>query len=452
MKKESLTTGNIYQALVKFAVPFLMANLLQVFYGTTDLLVVGRFASTADVSAVSIGSQIMATLTNFILGLSMGATILLGHSFGARRERDMAKTVGTSVWMFGIIAIVITILILCLLDPIVAIMNTPQEAVPATFQYLLMCACGLPFIVGYNVVSAILRGLGDSKTPLLFVAVACIINVILDIVLVGIFSIGAVGAAIATVIAQAASVIFSLFFLRKRGIGFAITLQDFRFFPDFAAKMLKTGAPVGLQNALVGISFLIITLVINKMGLVASAAVGVSEKLIEFLMLPSIAFGSAVSAMSAQNFGAGELRRAKQCMKAGILFSLAFGILVTIFCQFRGDLLTGLFTAETDVIQSAAQYLKTYSIDCLMVAFVFNMNGYFNGAGYAAFSMLHSLAATFAVRIPGTIFLSHLPGVTLEMMGCASPLSTFVSLILCLFFFLWLKKHPEKLEDRFSGQ
>lgn len=444
-----LTQGNVYKTLAGFAVPFLLANLLQVLYGAADMLVVGQFAQTADVSAVSIGSQIMMMLTHVVLGLSTGATVLLGQFCGAKRERDMAKTVGASVWLFAGIAVILTAGLLVFRDWIIAVMNTPPEAVGAAKSYLLICSLGMIFIVGYNIVSGILRGMGDSKTPLLFVAVACIINIAVDIVLVGGVHLGAAGAAAATVLAQAVSFLFALLFLRHKGLGFQFRRQDVRFSADFISKIFTTGAPLALQNALVGISFLLITLVINKMGLVASAAVGVVEKLIEFLMLPSAAFSAAVAAMAAQNFGAQKFDRAKKCMYAAVVFCFIFGVLVALFCQFRGELLTAVFTKEGAVITAAAQYLQTYALDCVLVAFIFNMNGYFNGAGYAAFSMTHSLIAAFAIRIPATLIFSRMPDVTLKLLGCAAPLSSLGSVFFCVGFLFWLSRRPDRLEEKF---
>ena len=444
MEGQSLTQGNVYKVLVRFAIPFMLANVLQILYGATDLFVVGHFATTADVSAVSIGSQIMHTITQFVLGLTTGVTVLLGQYSGGRREGEMAKTVGTSVLLFSLAALLITLPLLALRESIVAVMNTPLKAVDATLQYLTVCLSGTVFIVGYNVISGILRGMGDSKTPLLFVAVACFINVTLDFILVKYVHLGALGAAIATVAAQAGSLFFALFYLWRKGLGFAFSRKDVRLHRVHVEKILKIGAPIALQNCLIGISFLIITKVVNQMGLTASAGVGVVEKLIEFLMVPAIALGAAVAAMSAQNFGAGEFARAKKCLHGGIAISLTFAVFISIFCWFQGILLTGLFTTDPEVAQAAALYLKTYSLDCLMVSFVFNINGYLSGCNHSLFSMIHSLLSTFAIRIPATIFLGQIEGVTLTVMGCASPLSTLFSVVLCIFYLSWLNRQGDE--------
>lgn len=448
MRKDDLLKGNVGAALVRFAFPFLLAYLLQVLYGATDLIVVGHFASTADTSAVSIGSQIMNMATYLILGLSTGATVLLGQFFGARDEGAMQKTTGTSIWLFSGIALLMTALLLLFRDPIIAFMNTPAEAVEATGKYFLICASGTVFIVGYNLVSSILRGLGDSKTPLLFVAIAAGLNIVLDVILVKFVHMGAAGAAIATVSAQAVSLIFSLFYLKKRGLGFSFGKGHLRFDGGVAKKILKTGFPIALQSCLVSLSFLLITLVINAMGLVASAAVGVVEKLFSFLMLPANAFSSAVSAMTAQNFGARQYERADKALKIAMGLSFLFGVAVVLVAQFFGTSLTALINSDPEVIAAAALYLSTYSLDCILIAFVFNMNGYLTGAGHTFFSMAHNVAATFAVRIPATLVLSRIPGATLATIGLAIPLSSLGSILMCIVYFRYLKKHPEKLTGK----
>ena len=314
---DELLNGSVFKSLMLFAIPFMLSNLLQVLYGAADLFVVGHFATTSDVSAVSIGSQTMAMLTNLILGFTTGITVLLGQFFGAKKEKELAATVGSSVVLFTMIAVTISIILFLTNHQIVGLMHTPNDAISATRSYLYICSLGTVFIVGYNAVSAILRGLGDSKTPLLFVAIACVINVIVDFILVDGYQMGAAGAAIATVLAQAGAFIFSLIYLKYKGLGFKFNRQDISF------NLPKVGLPIGLQSALVGISFLLITVIVNGMGLVASASVGVVEKLIEFLMLPAIALGNAVATMTAQNFGAEQYSRAYKSMRYGIAFCLS---------------------------------------------------------------------------------------------------------------------------------
>ena len=429
-----LLKGNVFKALMVFAIPYMISNLLQVLYGSVDLFVVGQFGQTFDVSGVSIGSQVMSLMTNFVLGLTTGVTVLLGQYVGAHEERQLSKTVGAGIMMSLLISVFLTVFLVLFNKQIVFWMNTPKEAIEATESYLLVCSIGVVFIIGYNVVSSILRGLGDSKTPLLFVFIACIMNIISDFVLVGYFHMGAVGAAIATVLAQGFSFVFSLVYLARKGLGFSFDKSDIRF-SVYLTKILKIGFPIGFQSILVNLSFLIITIVINGMGVVASAAVGVVEKLMGFLMLPSMALGASLATIVAQNVGAKQYDRARQSLKYAIIFCFGFAVIITTICVIDGSLFTRIFTHDQDVIGQGAIYLKFYSIDCLLTSFLFCLNGYLNGYQKTVFTMVHSLTATFLGRIPLTLLIAGLPGVTLLHMGIAAPLSTVISLVMIYIYF-----------------
>jgi putative MATE family efflux protein len=426
--EQRLLKENTFKALMIFALPYMFSNLLQVFYGSADMFVVGQFGHTFDVSGVSIGSQAMSLITNLVLGLTTGVTVLLGQYLGSKSYRDLSKTIGGAIVLFLIIALVLTFVMLSFNNEITLLMNTPKEAIEATKSYLSICSAGIIFIVGYNVVSSILRGLGDSKTPLLFVFIACIINIIVDFVLVGYFHMGAKGAAIATVSAQGFSFLFALVYLCKKGIGYSFYKEDICF-SKYIQKIMQIAFPLGLQSVLVNISFLIITIIANQMGLIASASLGVVEKLMGFLMLPAIALGSALASLIALNVGA------KQTLKYAIMISLAFAIVVTTICEIDGTILTRIFTNNQDVIKNGALYLKTYSIDCLLTSFLFCINGYLNGYEKTVFTMVHSLVATFIGRIPLTLLFSKIPNVTLFHMGIAAPLSTMISLIMIFIYF-----------------
>lgn len=441
----NLTKGKISTTLLKFALPFLFASMLQALYGAADLFVVGRFTGSSSVSAVAIGSQVMQTITGIILGISMGGTVLIGRRLGEKDEAGTAKAIGTLSILFIIFALILTPLMLLLTNYSVSIMHTPIEAVTFTREYIFICTLGIPFIIGYNAVSGIFRGLGDSKTPVYFVLIACIINIIVDFILVGFFNFGAKGAAIATISSQGISFIIALIYMIKKGFKFEINKSHFKLDKDCVKNILIVGLPLAVQDALVNISFLIITAVINTMGLVASASVGVVEKVIVFVMLPPTSFASAVSAMTAQNIGAGETKRAKSVLKYGILYSLIFGVIVAVYCQFNPESITRIFSNDADVIKVAGLYLRSYSIDCIMVSFVFCMNGYFSGIGKSTISLIHSLIATFIFRIPLTYIISGIPGVTLYSLGFAAPISTFVSIIICSGYLYYQSKKEESL-------
>lgn len=433
-QKNLLTEGSIFKSLMRFSFPFLLASLLQALYGAADLFVVGQYADSAAVSAVAIGSQVMQTITGVILGITTGGTILIGQYLGAKREKDMAKTVGTIICVFGLFSIVLIIFMTLFTNPIATIMHTPVESLKYTQQYIFICSCGIPFIIGYNAVSGILRGMGDSKTPLYFIAIACVINIAVDIILVDFFKMGAIGAAIATVGAQGISFILAVLFLWKKGFPFEFGKKYIWLFPKKAKIIFHLGLPIALQDGLINISFLLITTIINTMGLTVSAAVGVVEKVIVFAMLPPTAFASAIAVMTAQNMGAGKIERAQKSLYGGIACSLVIGIAFWIYSQISPESITSLFSNDKEVIYTAAMYLRSYSIDCILVCFIFCMNSFFSGCGHPVFPMVHSLIATFLIRIPVSFALSRMKGITLFEIGFGAPLATLVSLIMCIIY------------------
>ncbi len=449
MKELDLTQGSVPKVLLRFAMPFLIANVLQALYGGADLFVVGQYDDAASVAGVAIGSQVMQTITGIILGLTTGTTILIAMGTGAKDDRKVAATIGTSVYFFTVTGIILTLVMVLFHRPIAALMHTPEEAMADTLHYILICSAGIPFIMGYNVVCGILRGLGDSKSPLYFVGLACIINIGADFLLVGGFGMRAAGAAIATVLSQGISFLTALWFLHRRGFHFEFTRRDIRFHKDLSRRIVTLGAPIALQDALINVSFLIITVIVNQMGVIASASLGVVEKIIIFAMLPPTAMAAAVATMTAQNYGAGLIQRMSRCLYSGIGISLVFGVSVCVYSQFLPETLTGIFTNDPAVITMAAGYLRGYSIDCVMVSFVFCINSYFSGQGNSWFPMIHSMIATFLFRIPLSYLCGQLDPTDLVLMGYAPPLSTLVSLLIC---FWYLKRNKRKLRERMLTQ
>lgn len=432
--ERALVEGKILPTLLAFSGPFLLASILQALYGAVDLLVVGQFADSARVSAVAIGGQVMQTITGIVLGISTGGTVVIGQYIGAKKKRAAAFAVGNLTALFLAIGIILTVVMLLFVRPVTAVMQTPQEAVSHTIRYIRICACGIPFIVGYNGVSGVFRGFGDSKTPLYFVALACAVNVGLDFLLVAGFHMGASGAALATVVAQGSSFCAAILYMVKKGLPVEFKKHYIGFHGGQAVRILKIGSPIAVQDALVNVSFLIITAIINTMGLVASAAVGIDEKIIVFAMLVPTSFASAVAVMTAQNVGAGKMERAKQSLWTGVGLAFIFGVLVWGYCQLAPETLTALFSRDGEVIYQAGLYLRHYTIDCMLVAFIFCVNAFFSGCGYSLFSLIHSMLATFGVRVPVSWILSRMPGITLLEMGYVPPLASCLSIILCLFY------------------
>ena len=435
MEELSLVSGNIKRTLLKFALPFLGASFLQFLYGAADLMIVGRFADAAGISAVSTGSQVMQAITSLVTGLATGGTVLIGQYVGARRREDVRASIGTMFSLFTLIAIVLTLISALCTNAVVALMRVPAEAVIPARQYLFLCSCGILFITGYNMVSAILRGLGDSRRPMYFILIATVVNIAGDLLLVGVLGLGAAGAAIATITAQALSLILSLLVLRRRDFPFDFKRASFRLHRGRCAKLVSLGAPVAVQNVLVTISFLIITAIVNDIGLNESAAVGVVERIITFAMLAPSAFMAALAAMTAQNMGAGRPDRAGLSLKYGILFCLLCEGAMFILLQLSPILWMGLFSPDPAVIAHGALYLRTYSFDCITVSFVFCLNGFYSGCGRTGFTMVNNLVSTFAVRVPVVFFVSRIAGATLLHIGIGAPAASAVQIVIQLIYY-----------------
>ena len=435
MKESALVSGNIRSTLLKFALPFLGASFLQFLYGAADLMIVGKFSDAAGISAVSTGSQIMQAVTSLVTGLATGGTVLIGQYVGARREEDVSATIGTMFSLFALMAVALTVVSALCTNAVVSIMRVPAAAVVPARQYLFLCSCGIVFITGYNMVSAMLRGLGDSRRPMYFIAIACAVNIAGDLLLVGGFGLGAAGAAVAPVAAQGISLVLSLLVLRRRDFPFDFRRASFRLHRARCAKLVTLGAPVAVQNVLVTVSFLIITAIVNGIGLNESAAVGVVERVIGFAMLAPFAFMSALSAMTAQNMGADRPDRAVESLKYGILFCLLCeGAMFTLIQLFPAGWMS-LFSNEAAVLAHGALYLRTYSFDCIMVSFVFCLNGFFGGCGRTGFTMFNDLVSTFAARVPIVFLVSRVAGVTLLEIGVAAPVASAVQVAIQLFYY-----------------
>ena len=439
-KITTFTEGPILGPLLRFSLPVLFALLLQSLYGAVDLLIVGKFAATQDVSGVSVGSQLMMTASSVVSSLAMGTTILLGQKIGMGEQKSGGRIIGATVVLFVGIGVILTAALPIFSGRLAAAMNAPAEAFRETRQYIMICGLGSVMIVAYHIFGGILRGLGDSKTPLMTVAIACGCNVLADLLLVAVFHMGAAGAAIATVGSQTVSVLISIWVLSRRKLPFEFGLRNI-FHPDWRmlGRILRFGTPIALQDFMVGFSFLVNLSIVNKLGLNASAGVGVAEKVCMIIMLVPIAFMQSMSAYVAQNYGAGRLGRAVQGLRITIGLSLVFGAVMGSFAFFRGDLLCAVFANDEAVIAAGAEYLKAYGIDCLLTSFLFCFVGYFNGLGKTGFVMLQGIVSAFAVRIPVAYFMSIRFG-TLFAIGLSVPISTFSQIVMCFIFFAIVQK------------
>lgn len=438
-KTNDLINGKVFTSLIKFAIPVFIAMFLQSLYGGVDLLVVGQFANTEDVSGVATGSLLMQTVTMIITGFSMGITVYVGQKIGENDKKKAGEAIGAGIMLFLLLGIIITALLIIFTGQLATVLHAPSEAFKETCDYITVCGIGTLFISMYNLLGAIFRGVGDSKTPLITVLTACIINIVGDLFFIAVLDLGAKGAALATVIAQASSVIISLFIIRRKTLPFTFKREYIRFNKNIILHELKLGTPIALQELLVGISFLVIQAAVNSIDVVASAGVGVAEKVCAFIMLVPSAFSQSISAFVAQNIGAGCKERAIKALKCGILSSLCVASVIGSFSFFRGDILASIFAKDTEIIMQAFDYLKAYAIDTFLTSILFCFIGYFNGCGNTLFVMLQGIIGAFGVRVPVVLFVSSLSDVSLFKIGLATPCSSVFQILLCIGFMLYLK-------------
>ena len=441
--KADFTQGNILKKLVAFMMPILGALILQAAYGAVDLLVVGRFGSTSGLSAVSTGSQVLNLVTFVVIQFAMGITVLIARYLGEKRPERIGAVIGGGAVVFTMMSVALFIAMVGFARPISVLMQAPAEAVDLTASYVRICGAGIFFIVAYNLLSAIFRGLGDSKSPLLFVLVACIVNIIGDLVLVAGLHMDAAGAAIATVTAQALSVVFAVMLLLKKDLPFAITKKDFRLNPQ-CRKFLKIGLPLALQEFLTQISFLALCAFVNRLGLEASSGYGVACKIVNFAMLVPSSLMQSMASFVSQNIGAGKKKRAKQSMFTGIGVGLAVGCVVFVLVLFKGDVLCSAFSTDAAVIRNGFAYLKGFAPETLVTAILFSMVGYFNGNNKTVWVMTQGLIQTLLVRLPLAYFMSIQPNASLTKIGLAAPVATTVGIFLNVGFFIYLNRAEQR--------
>lgn len=439
-KKEiSFVEGSIFGSLIRFAVPVLGALILQAAYGAVDLIVVGQFGDASSISAVGTGSSFMQMVTFIITSLAMGATVIIGQHIGERKPEEAGNTVGTTILLFAAIGIAATVLLELLAGKLVGLLKVPQESVEKTILYIRICSAGILVIIAYNVISGILRGVGNANLPFLFVGIACVVNIAGDLLLVGAFHMDVAGAALATIFAQLVSVVLSAAIIRRQRLPIRFSMAQCRIYETELKKILKIGVPIALQEAMVQISFLVVNSIVNNMGLMPSAGYGVASKIVSFVMLVPSSVMQSVSAFVAQNIGAGQRNRAKKGMVTAMVTGCTVGIVIFMAGFFGGGLLSAAFTHDGEVIAQSADYLKGFSADCILTCILFSSIGYFNGSGRSIPVMLQGVTSALCVRIPISILMSRLPGASLVGMGLATPITTVYGIIFFIICFKRLK-------------
>lgn len=444
-KEISFLNGSIFKSLIRFALPVLGALILQAAYGAVDLLVVGWFGDASSISAVGTGSSFMQMVTFIITSLAMGSTVIIGQHIGEQKPKEAGNTVGTTILLFAVIGIVMTLLLELLTGKIVSLLQVPAESVDKAILYLRICSAGILVIIAYNVISGILRGVGNANLPFLFVGIACVVNIIGDLLLVGVCKLDVAGAALATVLAQLVSVILSAAILRRQKLPISFSLSQCRIYAWELKRILNVGVPIAVQETMVQISFLVINSIVNRMGLMPSAGYGIAQKIISFIMLVPSSVMQSVSAFVAQNIGAGQKDRARKGFLTAMSIGCATGVIIFFAGFFGGGALSSLFTNDREVIAQSADYLRGFSIECILTCVLFSSIGYFNGMGRSIPVMIQGISSAFCIRIPVSIFMSRLPNASLFLVGMATPITTVYGILFFMICFARLRKEDRRL-------
>ncbi len=451
--EKNLTSGSVLKTVLQFSLPFLLSYFLQTLYGMADLFIIGQFNGVDSTTAVSIGSQVMHMLTVMIVGLAMGATVLIGRAVGSQQQEQAARVIGNTVTLFMTLSLLLMAGLLFAVKPITAIMYTPAEAVFGTVSYLTVCFLGIPFITAYNIISSVYRGMGDSKSPMYFIAVACAANILLDYLFIGVLGLHAAGAALGTTLSQTISVITAMAVICKRKTGIKLTRRDFLPHRETMEGLLKIGIPVSLQEGFIQISFIVITVIANKRGLNDAAAVGIVEKLIGIMFLIPSTMLSTVSALSSQNIGAGKHDRARLTLRYAVLITAMWGIAASLVMQFAAESFVSLFVDQTQtgsmqVITLGGQYMRGYVWDCVFAGIHFSFSGYFCAYGLSMIPFLHNSLSIICARIPLAYLLSKHFTDTLFPMGLSSPAGSLLSVLICIGVFIWMRKQQAKEDEK----
>ncbi|MCR5346588.1 MAG: MATE family efflux transporter [Fretibacterium sp.] len=444
-KKNDFTTGNIPQKLVQFMLPILGALILQAMYGAVDIMIVGKFGTTAGISGVSTGGNIVNLVIFAISGLSMGITVLIARYLGEQHAERIGKLVGGTVCFFSIVSLVLTVLLPVFARPLAILMKAPEEALDLTVTYIRICGGGIFFVIAYNVISGIFRGLGDSVMPLVFVAIACVVNILGDLLFVAVFHMNVAGAALATILAQAVSVVLSLLIIRKKKLPFTIKKNDFSLNSE-VKKFVRIGAPISFQGILTDFSFLALCAFINNLGLDASSGYGVASKIGAFIMLVPSSLMQSMASFVSQNVGAGREDRATQAMFTGMGIGCTIGVFIALLSFFHGSVLASFFSNDSAVIARAWEYMRGFSSEAVVTSILFSFMGYFNGHAQTAFVMMQGIAQTFLVRLPVSWFMSIQPDASLTMIGLAAPTATVFGILINSIFFVQCKRRAASVK------
>lgn len=440
------TQGSILKKMIKFMIPILGALVLQAMYGAVDLMIVGQFGTTSGLSGISTGSNIMNLATFVVAGLAMAVTVQISKYIGMKNEERIGRLLGATIALFSIISVVVSAVLIVFAPQLSVLMQAPEEALDLTVQYVRICGTGFLLITAYNTISSVFRGLGDSKSPLIFVAIACCVNIVGDLVLVAGFGLNVIGAAVATVAAQGISVLLSVLIIRKKKLPFHIYKQDICLNEEIKG-IFKIGTPIALQELLTQLSFLALCAFVNSLGLAASSGYGVASKIQGFVMLIPGSLMQSMSSFVSQNVGAGKEKRAFRAMLTGIGIGAVVGVFVFIGVVFYGDVLAGIFTNDAAVVQEAFNYLRGFALEAIVTAVLFSFMGYYNGHARTFWVMIQGLAQTFIVRLPMAYIMTMQPDANLFKIALSAPSATIFGIVLNIAYYFYYRKQLPVTEE-----
>ena len=431
----NFTEGSIAKKLIIFMLPILVSLILQAMYGAVDTLVVGKFGSDAGLSGVSTGSSIISFVTFTVAAFCSAVMIQIARYLGEKKEERIGKVIGGAFCFFMVLSIILSIVLLVYAKPIAVLMQSPKEALDKTVTYIQICGVGMIFIVFYNVISSIFRGLGNSKLPLLFVGISCVVNIVLDLIFVIVFKWDVAGAALATVIAQTVSVILSIIIILKQKLPFTITLKDFKFNKEVVL-FTKIGFPIALQEILTNVSFAALLAFVNKLGLEQSSGYGIANKIVSFAMLIPSALMQSMASFVGQNVGANKIDRAKKAMYTGMIIGSIVGVFILFALIFFGKEVSIIFTDNQNYAYESGEYLKGFALEAIVTCILFSYMGYFSGQGKTLFVMIQGIAQTFLVRLPMSYIMSIRPNPSLMLIGLAGPSATIFGILLNVIYYI----------------
>lgn len=438
---KNLTEGNSGSLIFKFAVPMLIGNIFQQLYNVVDSVVVGRFIGKEALAAVGASFPLIFMLISFVVGIAMGTTIIISQYYGAKDMKMVKRSIDTMYIYLFVASIIVTILGISLSGPIFRLIDLPEDVIPQAVTYFNVYLTGMVFFFGYNGISSVLRGLGDSKTPLYFLIISMVMNVLLDLLFVAVFKWGVAGAAWATVISQAGAFISGVIYLNRTHDIVKLNSLKLVFDKAIFRKSLKIGLPTGLQQTFVALGMLAITKIVNGFGTDVIAAYSAAGRLDSLASMPAMNFGAALSTFVGQNLGAKKPERVKQGLKATFLMSGSLSIVTSLLVIVFRHKLMELFTPDIAVIEIGARYLFIVSSFYIFFTTMFVTGGVMRGAGDTLVPMFITLFSLWIIRIPAAWIMSRYFGV--DGIWWSIPIAWFIGMVFSYIYYLkgnWRKK------------